>query len=101
MKLCTGLVEPKVKIYECDVCDCSTGRKDTLVRHKSSQHTKFICEVCCFQFDSKAKLRRHEELVHNGSKPSRKKIKCQSCEFKSPYASNVKKHEGKCNANVF
>ena len=58
VKLCTGLVEPKVKIYECDVCDYSTGRKDTLVRHKSSQHTKFICEVCGFQFDSKAKLRR-------------------------------------------
>ena len=71
---------------KCSVCDFSTRSRVTLQRHERLQHLKkkfFRCVKCNYVTHVKARYTKH---VKYHSMPM---IKCDLCEFRTPYKWNL------------
>jgi KRAB domain-containing zinc finger protein len=67
------------QIYQCNSCDFSTTRKDSLNRHIIEVHEKIrahICELCGKRFSQAKSLRRHINSIHT----QKEKYACLHCD---------------------
>ncbi|XP_060536832.1 zinc finger protein 587B-like [Cylas formicarius] len=58
-------------MFECEYCNRSFSRKDSLVRHGDCRAAAKICEVCGGIYKSEGVLRRHQRERHPAPKAKR------------------------------
>ena len=55
----------KSKVYTCDICGSTFGRRGHLEKHTETEHNgphvaiKNLCDVCLVSFENKAELKQH------------------------------------------
>ena len=60
-------IHKKVKRYECDLCDFTSGRSEFLREHKARLHAgefKFKCDHCAWKGMRSDKLKAHMKAFH-------------------------------------
>nr|CAH7767029.1 unnamed protein product [Callosobruchus chinensis] len=87
---------PSPAVFKCSVCDFTTKYQATLSKHESEQHFKtkfFRCGKCTYVTHIKARYTKH---VKYHSMPM---IKCDMCDFRTPYKWNLDRHCKNHNGN--
>ncbi|CAG9814202.1 unnamed protein product [Phaedon cochleariae] len=87
-------VQPAV--YKCSVCEFSSRSQQQLTRHEREEHIKtkfFRCSKCTYVTHIKARYTKH---VKYHSMPM---IKCDMCDFRTPYKWNLDRHCKNHNGN--
>ena len=82
-KICSG-------VFQCELCDYSTSRKQSLQRHKLC-HTgerPFNCDVCNYRARRKDALMEHK-LLHTTRE---KQFTCNFCDFKTFFKRSLIRH---------
>jgi len=77
--------------FNCEHCNKSFGRKDSLIRHINTVHLKmkpFKCDHCNESFGEKSDLKRHINTVHLKLKP----FKCDHCNESFGMKQQMKSH---------
>lgn len=77
------------QIYKCSVCDMTSKSQTLVARHERIVHLKkkfFRCSKCNYMTHMKARYTKH---VKYHSMPM---IKCDMCDFKTPYKWNLDRH---------
>lgn len=83
----TSISDPKV--FKCSVCAFSAKTRALLNRHEREEHIKtkfFRCTKCTYVTHMKARFTKH---VKYHSMPM---IKCDMCDFRTPYKWNLDRH---------
>lgn len=77
------------QVYKCSVCDMLSKSKALIAKHERVVHLKkriFRCSKCNYMTHIKARYTKH---VKYHSMPM---IKCDMCDFKTPYKWNLDRH---------
>lgn len=83
-------------IYKCSVCTFTSRNQVQLTRHEREEHIKtkfFRCTKCTYVTHIKARFTKH---VKYHSMPM---IKCDMCDFRTPYKWNLDRHCKNHNGN--
>ena len=87
--------------FRCELCNVSCEDEKELMTHKKSDHGQVThkCETCLFEADTKAKLKKHVEQVHESVdvvietvQKSSIVYKCDQCEFPAEAKDILKAH---------
>jgi len=75
--------------FECNQCDSTFTRKDSLITHNLSVHegVKYACNHCEHLFSDKANLTTHIKSIHEGIK-----YPCNQCDYQATQQSRLKTH---------
>ncbi|KAK9870409.1 hypothetical protein WA026_007979 [Henosepilachna vigintioctopunctata] len=79
----------KTTIFKCSVCAFTAKNQVTLTKHEKEEHIKtkfFRCTKCTYVTHMKARFTKH---VKYHSMPM---IKCDTCDFRTPYKWNLDRH---------
>lgn len=83
------IVEQQPASFKCSLCDFSSKNQVLLSRHEREEHIKtkfFRCAKCTYVTHIKARYTKH---VKYHSMPM---IKCDMCDFRTPYKWNLDRH---------
>ena len=79
-----------MKIFQCDLCNYVSARKDNLKKHVQSVHEKlkpYNCRQCGKAFSMKQHCKEHEESIHDGITHS-----CDFCEMTFTTKGHLRTH---------
>jgi len=76
--------------FSCSKCEFLTSTKAHLKRHDEMKHQgiKYPCEGCDFKASTKDNLKRHSQSKHEGAI-----FYCNECEFKASVKANLRRHK--------
>ena len=96
--LSTVKLEETGALLSCGQCEYETPAEEDLKTHRDLIHMEFSyqCDECPYQFTEKDHLKEHKQNHHNKTNvrnnQSNLKFSCISCDYSTPYKSNLKKH---------
>ena len=92
----TESVHEEKKLFNCSMCDFSSGLKYNLTRHYDTVHEKkksVPCTYCDLCFIQKSDLKRHCETVHKEEKVTEKLVfHCEICKTSYDRKHTLKRH---------
>nr|XP_023016424.1 uncharacterized protein LOC111505785 isoform X2 [Leptinotarsa decemlineata] len=89
-------VDGRPTLFKCSVCDFTSRNQSLMSRHEREEHIKtkfFRCSKCTYVTHIKARYTKH---VKYHSMPM---IKCDMCDFRTPYKWNLDRHCKNHNGN--
>lgn len=99
-------VKRKAKVFNCELCDYTTGYKNCLDLHLAGhKETKpFSCTLCDYCTKYPTSLQRHimikhqvKETLTDEEKKSMRLLKCEKCDYTSYFKWNLNAHKRKHN----
>ena len=86
--------------YKCDTCDASFAFRNSLQRHKNSQHASlcYNCSICGKAFVRKDSMKRHKDKFHFQGGFNVQYL-CNLCSKTFDYKQNLVKHCNKFHSN--